>query len=636
MTIKNAWLTAVNRTVNYSKPFTLLTILVITGLLFIAWQVFLPVSSIASHAPLQEYTTLENFSTHLLLSLIAALLIIGIWTGSTHPAIPTTIGAALGMLFFIYVFGLRMVDPTQLAWLMRGDWQWQFLGWHIFRQEAWHVPLGRFTGFWYPVGTSVGYTDSIPLLAGLFKLFSARLPSDFQYFGLWLSSCFILQGIFAALLLRLLTKNLLLQALGVSLFVLYPILLYREVHISLCAHWLLLAGLWLYFKPWDNSSAYQPIKFWLLLVSISATTHPYLTVMVLGLATAFYTRWWLIEQRCTITLAGLQLVLLSVTIFFFWWLSGLFILGSQANMVAQPLGYYSMNLLAPFTPLGWSFFLQELPYATDGQYEGFNYLGAGVILLGVWAIYEVGKRPLAIVTFQKILPLAVVCISFTLLAVSNKITLGNHVLIEFQSDLWKILTPFQSSGRFFWPVNYTILFFICHLLITRNTTKMAIIYLSLGLIVQEIDLYAKHQTYRQRRWDTTLQTWNNPLKSAIWKIAAPHYQHITLVPPIACGEPAAPYQPFSYLAGHYGLTINTGQLARFDADKTGQYCQQLLKDLQQGKVEHNTIYVLHPSYLENFKKVTPLPLTCAKIDGFDICVTEQSYLQWKDDYVIAK
>ncbi|OQY55716.1 MAG: hypothetical protein DRR08_12255 [Candidatus Parabeggiatoa sp. nov. 2] len=133
-------------------------------------------------------------------------------------------------------------------------------------------------------------------------------------------------------------------------------------------------------------------------------------------------------------------------------------------------------------------------------------------------------------------------------------------------------------------------------------------------------------THRSPKWD-------NPLKSHIWYIAAPHYQQITLVPPSACGEAAAPDLPFLYLAERYGMTLNESRLAQFDAQQ--QYCDQLHQDIQQGKVKDKTIYILHPNYLEPFKKAAQSPVVCAKIDGFDTCVTERSFAVWRKQALLG-
>ena len=53
---------------------------------------------------------------------------------------------------------------------------------------------------------------------------------------------------------------------------------------------------------------------------------------------------------------------------------------------------------------------------------------------------------------------------------------------------------------------------------------------------------------------------------------------------------------------------------------------------KEGKVEDDSIYILHPRYLADFKAAAQHPVICAKIDGFDTCVTERSFLQWQGHY----
>lgn len=159
--------------------------------------------------------------------------------------------AAIGIVYFVLVLGTRIIDPTEIAWLMeRIDWSQHFLGWYLFRSEPWQFPPGRLASVEHPLGASLGYTDSIPLLAVLLKPFHGVLPEDFQYFGLWLALCFCLQGLFGALLIRTASENLGVQLLGAAFFVVSPILLARIGHPALCCHWLLLAALWLYVRRW--------------------------------------------------------------------------------------------------------------------------------------------------------------------------------------------------------------------------------------------------------------------------------------------------------------------------------------------------------------------------------------------------
>lgn len=596
--------------------FTALVLLLILNLLF-------------PFHPAEIYLYVEDW----VIKLLSVLLII-FWIFKVNkPALLLLSGGSIGAWVALSLLGTQFVDPTQIGWLMRDDWHTHFLGWQFFRHEAWQEPLGKITPLFYPIGTSIGYTDSIPLVAFTFKLFDFWLPADFQYLGMWLLLCFVLQGVWGMALMQLITVNRWFQWIGTLFFVTSPILLNRIGHPALSAHWLLLAGIWLYFKPLNKTSRYQPFVNWAGLVGVSALIHPYLTVMVLGLATAFYGRWWLVERQGRLYAVIGQLGLLGLLVLILWWQVGYFLISDRTDMVARELGHYSMNLLAFINPHGWSGLLRDLPLATTGQYEGFGYLGAGFILLSSWAVYELNGRPLTATTVKQILPLSVVVSGMLIFALSPKITAGQWILFDGQSTWLDIFAPFQSSGRFLWPAYYLLIFIVLKLLITRHSPRRALLFLSLGLAIQWLDLQAVHHQHRQRWSDPHWQTWDTPLKSKIWTLAAPHYQHIMLIPPMICGEPATPYLPFTYLAARYGLTINAGYVARLDSKKAGAYCQAFSQQLQQGTVDDVTIYLLHPTYLENFKQLAKKPLSCATVDNVNACVTTHSYQQWQNNLV---
>ena len=81
---------------------------------------------------------------------------------------------------------------------MKGDWVPHYFGWHYFRHEPWHWPPGAVHGYYAPLGTSIGLTDSIPLVGYALKPFAAWLPTPFQYLGPFLLASFALQGALGA------------------------------------------------------------------------------------------------------------------------------------------------------------------------------------------------------------------------------------------------------------------------------------------------------------------------------------------------------------------------------------------------------------------------------------------------------
>lgn len=98
---------------------------------------------------------------------------------------PAVLGAVVGALGFLRSQKFAIVDPTNVHAFIAGDWGTHMLGWLHFRHASlWHLPLGQVPHLGYPLGTSLLFTDAIPLLGLVLRPFSALLPTDFQYLGL--------------------------------------------------------------------------------------------------------------------------------------------------------------------------------------------------------------------------------------------------------------------------------------------------------------------------------------------------------------------------------------------------------------------------------------------------------------------
>ena len=107
-------------------------------------------------------------------------------------------GALLGALVFLVLYGVRVLDPLCVDWILNNpspDPSQHYLGWVFYRRSGWHLPyLGANYSAIYPYRTSILYTDSIPLLAVVCKLLGGVLPARFQYLGLWGLFCYAMQG----------------------------------------------------------------------------------------------------------------------------------------------------------------------------------------------------------------------------------------------------------------------------------------------------------------------------------------------------------------------------------------------------------------------------------------------------------
>lgn len=539
-----------------------------------------------------------------------------------------TLGAIAGAAFFFSIAGLRPIDPREIGWLMRYDWPVHFFGWHFFRQESWHVPPGLIDGFYAPMGTSIGFTDSIPLVAFALRPFDAWLPDTFQYIGLWLLICFMLQGAFAAALMARWTPTTGAQALAGALAVLLPTLLARIGHPSLCAHWLLL---WTLIVATREGAERHHLREWMAIGLIAGLLHPYLAVMSLGVLTGVA-----VAGRGTHLVARARALAASVvSTLAGWWASGLFSVSGAGSMATEGLGHYSMNLLALISPTGWSAVLPEIPRATGGQdFEGFQYLGLGVLIAVVTAgVARVRTgRPVGTSASTQgfggwVVAAAVLMAIF---ALSPTVTAGGSVVLDVSGSWTSRLAVFRATGRFAWPLVYVIVGWTFSTLAHRLRARALVAVLAAAVCLQAVDLHAVHRERRRTARDPAFFAWAHPMTSRVWERVLPVYDHLVLYPPPQCGTSPIPYEPAAYQAGLHGLTINAGGVARPDETARLRYCHDLGDQMQAGQIDARSFYIVPPSEVDALRAAAPGRLVCGAIDGITACVSSSSYDAWRD------
>lgn len=521
----------------------------------------------------------------------------------------------MGLAIFILLFGGNILQPDNIAWILRrNDPAVHFIGWHFFRNEPWHLPLGLSWAYGMEMGSSIVFTDSIPLLAFILKPFSDYLSMPFQYTGIWILVCFALQGMFGWLLLQKLTKNKILSAIGSLFFIFSPIVLARTSHYSLIGHWVILASLYLYF----THSASQEIKWASLLVVVSLI-NAYLLVMTAAIWLASIFKTILRNEKAISVMIGKNILVLALVTFAMW-ISGYFVL-QQGHADFGGFGFYRMNLLSLIDPgksetKMWSYLLPDLPQGR-GDYEGFNYLGLGIIILVVVSIYKFFKSFHPAFSWRYIGPLAVVCLLLTFYSISNRVALGNNVLLSL--DLPKVLMPlfesFRGSGRFFWPVYYLIYMVIFYCIISSNSSRGAVIILGTALIIQVADTSKGWRFY----WDNfsnDIYQYDSPLKSQFWNVAAKKYNKVLFVLPEYLAQN---WLPISYYAGSNKMAINAGYFCRIDMPKLMETQNKILASVVNGEFDNDALYIFNDKYLLG-KAQAKLGLRdwSGNVDGFSV------------------
>ena len=456
-----------------------------------------------------------------------------------------------------------ILNPQNSGWLMADDPAQHFLAWQFFRTSPFFQwPLGANPHYGMEISSSIVFTDSIPLLAFFFKPISSYLPAVFQYTGFWILICFFLQSYFAWKLLTKFTQDKWLPLIGSTFFVIAPFLLFRlHCHYALFGQWVILAALCLYFRKKYSSA------IWILLLSATALIHAYLLMMVSAIWSADMIQRLIIKEKSFLRIVGSLTFGIAATIFVMWF-AGYFMLGDGVQ-TAGGFGFYRMNLVSMINPAEdvdlWSKILR-VHNGGGGDYEGFQFLGIGIIGLAIISIYELIKNKKKIFHIR-VLPLCVLSLLFFLYAISNKIALGSHEIFSYSlpSFINIITGAFRVSGRFFWPVSYLIYLSIFYLIFTRVNRRSAMVICVLFLIIQIID--SNHAFSYFRDQFSKKRPYVSVLRSPEWNIIANNYKKVFLVMP---GNIPKNWIILSDFAVVHHMSTNFGYFARIDNKKLQQ------------------------------------------------------------------
>lgn len=419
--------------------------------------------------------------------------------------------ALFSISIFYVIYGWRILNPLYVDWLfVKGsdDPAIHYLGWKAFRNSRWLFPIGLTDNLAYPERTSVIFTDSIPLVAVVLKLFSSMLPKDFQYFGIWELFSFVMLSFGVVRILEYYIKNNIVVIISTGLFLISEMFLCRVfIHAALSSQWILLMALELIWVKARFEKDKKYITRCLLIGILASSIHLYYVPMcgicLIGYAVAdlIETRRW---KRHIIAI-GMYIVICFLTVFL---LGGFY--GRFKTDGPEFLGKTSFNLTSLFNPRnGWSSLLIE--HASYGSYQGEGYLGMGGLLLGFSTLVLFLQNGFRVIREsiknQRFLIMGITVSSLIALgvALSPVITFGNHVLFEIPlpdvlSKLWAV---FRSTNRFAWIIEYQILLLCCYIVCSKLGRKEAFILLLFCVIVQAVDLknklIEKHVSYNEEK-----------------------------------------------------------------------------------------------------------------------------------------
>jgi hypothetical protein len=499
------------------------------------------------------------------------------------PLLDYLIALVLGLVSFWLIIDFKIVNPTFVAWLgPDADPLQHQIGWMFFRQAPWSWPLGLNPLFGLELSNSIVYSDSIPLLAILFKPWQSFLPSPFQYFGLWTLLCFVLSAFFGYRLMGLLTNSILYKILGVPFFIFCPLMLNRiTMHQALTGQFLILAGLYLTLK--QNQS--HRTRNWAILLVVCALTHFYFLAIVMGLYLSNVLLQLTLKHISKSSLAK-EFFQVMLCVIFSLWLAGYFVI-DELSMASAGWGYgvWALNLFSYFQAQGWSYLLPPLA-AVSAHQDRFAFPGLGVFVLLLFACAKPSGLATVLGQAMKRQPwLMLLLFSYTLFAITNQVSIGAlKVNYPLPDTLLSFASSFRASDRFFWPVVYCLALLAMAVVMRSYAKRWVLCILSLACLVQIIDTKAG--------WGELHTLLNSPgepnpvrvFKSPFWQDLAQHYKAIELAPAI----PLPPFANavFLFAAEHY-LGVTPPYLARLNESKL--FAQQ--KRIEDGTLNRTRLYV---------------------------------------------
>jgi hypothetical protein len=372
------------------------------------------------------------------------------------------LAAAVGALWAASLFDWDFVVGRDAFWRFpqgtiggaENDLAAPLAAYFYYVQSPWHLPLFYISALDAPSGVNAIYTDFVPIVALIGKIIHSLTGAVVNLYGGYFFLCFSLSGVMMTLvLIAAKVRSALATVIGAVFADTAPILLWRWGHGALVPQYLLICALALYLFSLEKRGWRRVILGWLSLLIFTYLTNIYLFAMV-GIV-------WLcaVLQRRLGGLATIREVL-GIGVLTVVAVMSVIAVGGQFSSGSPPpftsdYGIPSMNLLSPFAPQKSGLFpgLGGVIDATRGQYEGFNYLGFGLLLASLLVL------PLEVSWFRQNLKSHVVLFvafaAVTAFAISNRPFAGHWLLFELPlPHIKRVLGIFRSGGRFFWLIWY--------------------------------------------------------------------------------------------------------------------------------------------------------------------------------------
>lgn len=421
----------------------------------------------------------------------------------------TAASAVLAIILFALVFGFDLLGPSAPLWLNPpNDMAAATVGWLAVVQGPWTFPPTVSHAIIAPTAVSMVYSDSIPIFSLVLK--ALGLGAHTHVLGVFILASYILQPISMIAVLRACgVRRVLTLVLGAAFSLLYPAWLMMLLgHISLAGHWILLLALALAIGSARNGLTRWRAAGFAGLAVLSVGIHIYHLVPVAACLGAAILSDLLSRGRPAAGRSALAGVGFAVACALSAILFG-YAVGRPESGGGAALGHYSMNILGPLIPQSSALFGQTFDGVgftgvfdpNGGQaYEGYNYLGAGALLLiAVAVVAAIVRRRSAPDALRQFGPLVLALVALTLFAIGPQPYLGSKRIADLGQpggQLGEWIGFFRCHGRFFWTAGYALIAWALMALDERLSWRWLAAVGGVALALQVYDTSELHRGLR--------------------------------------------------------------------------------------------------------------------------------------------
>lgn len=499
------------------------------------------------------------------------------------PAIVLMSAALLGVLNLLLSMPSGLLLREHPVWVNPpGDISQMVLGAEALLNSAWTFPLTLTPRLISASGEAVPViiTDSAPWLLLLQKA-SADALAWLSAPGFVLLVAFAMQPVgFVCLLRALGARRPEVLLAGAFLALLVPAWLWRTtVHVALSSHWIVLLGLALAVATVLRGLTLSRLAGFMGVAALAIGMHAYLWVCVMAVATGGLLGEFARRPGIRTGLVSIGAILCVVGAS----VGAAILLGYPRSVgSAGGFGFFSMNMLSPIWPqLSGIAALGGLPTpivdATGGQYEGFNYFGAGLLailaiafgtfILGSWRWPD---------TLRAGLPLASALLLLALLSIGNQVYSGHtRVLgITLPESVDLLLGQIRASGRLFWPASYMLAAIAIMAVGESRNRAASSVMLAAATGLQWVDVSPVRQQFSLLYGASAHYAFD----PAPWRSMDLSDSVLEIMPPGACASNSATQiamMQVALLTFRQGATVKNAPMARALGGECGTLRQQV-------------------------------------------------------------